>query len=155
MQILAGLNMSPVVRLKESWESIPEKYMEILKSLDELMSSKINFKTYRSELASITESHKTDDPPILPYLGIYLRDLTFMDDGNPDYIEGLLNFDKIRMIGATLAEIKRYQNQPNLVISPTDEDPLIYNFLVNLTIMDDESLFERSKSKTRRSLVFS
>ena len=39
------------------------------------------------------------DPPSIPYLGIYLSDLTFIDEGTPNFTEkGLLNFAKMRMV---------------------------------------------------------
>ena len=39
------------------------------------------------------------DPPSIPYLGIYLWDLTFIDEGTPNFTEkGLLNFAKMRMV---------------------------------------------------------
>jgi hypothetical protein len=34
-----------------------------------------------------------------PYLGMYLTDLSFIEEGTPDFIpDGLLNFSKMRMV---------------------------------------------------------
>ena len=39
------------------------------------------------------------DPPSVPYLGIYLSDLTFIDEGTPNRTEkNLINFAKMRMV---------------------------------------------------------
>ena len=44
------------------------------------------------------------DPPSIPYLGIYLSDLTFIEEGTPNFTEkGLLNFAKMRMVRIRLA----------------------------------------------------
>lgn len=48
-------------------------------------------------------------PPCIPYLGVHLSDLTFIEDGNPDTIRGLVNFTKRRFLFRVISEISRYQ----------------------------------------------
>lgn len=39
------------------------------------------------------------DPPSIPYVGMYLTDLSFIEEGTPNYSpDGLLNFSKMRMV---------------------------------------------------------
>ena len=65
------------------------------------MSAEMSYKNYRSNLKSIS-------PPCIPYignvgayraftdcLGVFLSDLTFIGDGNPDQIGKLINFTKV------------------------------------------------------------
>ena len=58
-------------------------------ALRELMSHKCRYKEYRADVC-----RQQAAPPFIPYLGIHLSDLTFLGDGNPDEVDGLLNFSK-------------------------------------------------------------
>ncbi len=55
---------------------MPEEYGDYLKALNNFMAMDNNYTTYRTKLATLT-------PPLVPYVGLLLRDLTFIDDGNP------------------------------------------------------------------------
>ena len=51
-----------------------------------------NYKRYRDRLSTIPT-------PAVPYIGVFLKDLTFICDGNPDYLRGgLINVHKRRQV---------------------------------------------------------
>lgn len=71
-------------------------YLQIqhtISKLQAVVSSDGRFRAMREAL------HRCD-PPCIPYLGIYLTDLSFIEEGTSDFTpDGLLNFSKMRMVG--------------------------------------------------------
>jgi hypothetical protein len=58
------------------------------------MNPEGNYKSYRSHLVNV-------QPPCMPYIGVFLSDLTFIEDGNPDTLNGrpdMINFEKYRYL---------------------------------------------------------
>jgi hypothetical protein len=49
--------------------------VRLFDELMELMSPNSNYTKFRNHL------HKEISPPCIPYLGVYLSDLTFLEDG--------------------------------------------------------------------------
>ena len=72
MGIIAALNGSTVRRLKKSWALVSAKRMQKFTELDALMSSASNYKGLRTTI-------QMTDEPLIPYMGMYLTDLTFVE----------------------------------------------------------------------------
>ena len=53
-------------------------------------------------------------PPAIPFLGVYLTDLTFIELGNPDYLpeSSFINFDKRRKVFQVIKDIQKFQVTP-------------------------------------------
>jgi len=124
MEILAGLNMWPVQRLKKIWAAVPSKYISKLKRLESLMENTMNYKSYRAQLYRSKIDLVIGMVPCIPYLGVYLRDLTFMEE-NADYLNAektIINFEKISQIGELILEIRQFQTCFYGPV-PRDQDP--------------------------------
>jgi len=104
MAILAGLSSAPIHRLKRTWAATNNKVKGAADGLRQLMDSSSNFARYRDALHSV-------NPPCVPFLGVYLTDLTFIEDGNTHLIKGtnLINFDKRSKVAAVIQEVQQYQ----------------------------------------------
>ncbi len=64
-----------------------------------------NYRNFRKYL-------KSCGPPRIPYIGVFLMDMTFINDGNPDFTHEIINFSKRRFFSRVLREIKLCQSQP-------------------------------------------
>ncbi|KAJ3450892.1 ras guanine nucleotide exchange factor i-related [Anaeramoeba flamelloides] len=104
ISIMSGINSSAVHRLKFTFEELAPKNTEIINNFKQLLSGEGSYKKYRKHLHQI-------EPPCVPYLGVYLTDITFIEDGNPDYVnENLINFSKRRLVYDVIEEIQKFQN---------------------------------------------
>ncbi|KAJ5079686.1 ras guanine nucleotide exchange factor i-related [Anaeramoeba ignava] len=131
--ILAGLNSSPIFRLKKSWEIVKQSHYDTYQSLQTEMSSTQSYKAYR-------ESLKQANPPCIPYLGIYLTDLTFIEDGSPDYLGNLINYSKRTQISKVILNIQQYQ-QKSYDLQYVHQ---IAQLLIKLKKYDETELYSRS-----------
>jgi len=103
--VVAALGSAPVRRLKNTKEKVPPECLSQLNKMENLMDTKGNHKKYREAL-------RTSPTPAVPYFGLYLKDLTFITDGNPDNLtNGLINLNKRRQIYLLLDEIHRFQKK--------------------------------------------
>ncbi|KAJ3173104.1 Rap guanine nucleotide exchange factor 6 [Geranomyces variabilis] len=90
--IMFGLSLSPVQRLKKTWEGISDNKKKVLADLEKFTDVSKNFKTYRDKLEAST-------PPLIPFLPIFIKDLTFLNDGNESRLaNNEINFEKLRLI---------------------------------------------------------
>ncbi|XP_063987673.1 rap guanine nucleotide exchange factor 2-like isoform X3 [Diachasmimorpha longicaudata] len=107
--IVSGLGHGAVSRLRASWEKLPSKYQRLFSDLQELMDPSRNMSKYRQLVAS-----EQTQPPIIPFYPVVKKDLTFIHLGNDSRVEGLVNFEKLRMIA------KEVRTLTNMCSSPYD-----------------------------------
>jgi hypothetical protein len=132
MAFIAGFNKAPVTRLKHTMKEVPAKSAKKLMELEKIMSAESSYKFYRAAIHTV-------NPPCIPYVGVYLLDLTYMEDGNPNKVDGLINFAKRRLIHKLIREVQQYQDQPfNLKI--VDEMVAMLNQSTTLPITQDTNV---------------
>ncbi|PCH40158.1 ras GEF [Wolfiporia cocos MD-104 SS10] len=104
--IVSGLATPPIRRLKRTWEQVNQRYMNSLRICESTIDTAKNFNNYRSTLARIT-------PPCVPFIGVYLTTLTFINDGAEDKLAGnMINFRKRQKAAEVIQDIKRWQSMP-------------------------------------------
>jgi len=129
--MVAGLSNSLITRLKKTWavrpavaawrhsivvsrhqcsrpglvrcwrcdgpQSLPKKTAAIWTDLENLCSPQINYRAYRAIEAEAK-------PPFIPFIGMHLRDMVFMNDGNPSELpNGLIKYGRLAPGGLTRA----------------------------------------------------
>ncbi|TKC42879.1 hypothetical protein EI555_011602, partial [Monodon monoceros] len=100
--IISGLNLASVARLRGTWEKLPSKYEKHLQDLQDLFDPSRNMAKYRNILSS-----QSMQPPIIPLFPVVKKDMTFLHEGNDSKVDGLVNFEKLRMIAKEIRQVVR------------------------------------------------
>ena len=113
MAIVCSLSQSTITRLKRTWEVVPTKTKTTLEHLKSVVSHDRNYAALRQRL----QNHV---PPCVPFVGLYLTDLTFVDAGNQstrqlpgaspnEESRSVINFDKHMKTAKIISELQRFQ----------------------------------------------
>ena len=119
--IVYGLLMAP----EKAKKDLSHAKAELLKKWEALTSPVNNYKALRKYVSDLA-------PPVIPFFGITIKDLTFIEDGNKDYLiesadenKRVINFYKRRKCADVILSIKQFQ-QVKYSESPR-VDPTLWN----------------------------
>ncbi|KIJ17756.1 hypothetical protein PAXINDRAFT_154335 [Paxillus involutus ATCC 200175] len=142
--ILAALDSSTISRLHQTWLGVPQKSKLRLEALRRLADHSRNYHEYRSKLRNTA-------PPAVPFLGLYLTDVTFCREGNPSYrdsllvpVKKLLNFNKYHKLARIVQDMQRFQVPYNLKKIPEVQEYLNVAFENSKHHGDLQDLYRRS-----------
>ncbi|KIJ64545.1 hypothetical protein HYDPIDRAFT_28484 [Hydnomerulius pinastri MD-312] len=142
--ILAALDSSTISRLHQTWLGVPQKNKIQLEALRRLADHGRNYHEYRSKLRNTA-------PPAVPFLGLYLTDVTFCREGNPSYRDSplatgkkLLNFNKYHKLARIVQDMQRFQVPYNLKKIPEVQEYLNVAFENSKHHGDLQDLYRRS-----------
>lgn len=137
--IVSGLGNASVLRLKNTRAGLPGRHQKQLAELGELCNMSGSFKNMR-------EAVLHGDPPKIPYLGVYLSDFVFIEDGNPNMVKNpaggpeLIFMAKRALFYKIVSTIQTWQLVPyNLVAVDALQD-----LLAAVKPLDDKALYAES-----------
>lgn len=119
MAIICSINSSVIIRLRKTWDLVSQKNKNRLEELSAMVDCTRNHSILRERL-------KHHVAPCIPYVGMYLTDLTFTHVGNPPTRElpgvepkrHVVNFDRCMKIAKTIGEVQRFQIPYRLAAVP-------------------------------------
>lgn len=109
--LVLGLSNMAVSRLSLTWDKLPSKSRKLYMQLEATIDPSKNHRAYRGVVSSM-------DSPLIPFMPLLLKDMTFIHEGNKTMVDGLVNFEKMHMLAQTLRTL-RYCRSRQLII----EDP--------------------------------
>uniref|UniRef100_A0A8C3UZS1 Rap guanine nucleotide exchange factor 3 n=1 Tax=Catharus ustulatus TaxID=91951 RepID=A0A8C3UZS1_CATUS len=86
--VMFGVSNTAVTRLAKTWERLPHKIRKLHSALERMLDPSWNHRVYRLAVAKLS-------PPIIPFIPLLLKDMTFIHEGNRTVTENLINFEKM------------------------------------------------------------
>jgi len=133
MAVVAGLNTASASRLKFTRLGAKNQ-LKVLEFLEAQLNATGSYHNLR-------ELIRNKNPPIIPYIGVYLGDLIFIGEGNPDELDGLINFHKQRLTYSVILQIQQYQYDG---YDQLEQRPDIMLYLTQLPQASEKELFDLS-----------
>ncbi|XP_042606030.1 rap guanine nucleotide exchange factor 3-like isoform X3 [Cyprinus carpio] len=144
--VMFGLSNSAVQRLNKTWERLPNKTKRIYCAYERLMDPSRNHRAYRLTVAKLS-------PPYIPFMPLLLKDMTFIHEGNKNYTDKLVNFEKMRMIARTLKTVRECRSQAYVPSSPQKgltERMFLDAQAIRLSTYSDQSLTLRNAGNIKQ-----
>lgn len=150
MAIFGSLSQNSIHRLKSTWNQVCSDRLDMLEMYATLLSPLKKFKHLKD---AIDQSQ----PPCIPYLGLFLADLTTVDATiDEDSADCLINVNKKRVFTRILKHIQTFQNY-SYKIQPV---PYLQHYFVQefaKTPLTDEQEFKLSlliePKKTKNGII--
>lgn len=102
--VVAALQSQPIFRLKKTWAALARKHVETFERLADVFSADNNHERLRKLMHDIRQ-------PVIPYLGLYMNDLVYIDTCHPSTggLETQARKDKMNNICRVLSDYQQSQ----------------------------------------------
>ena len=139
---MSALSNSAVHRLKHTFEGLSEDSQRQLEELRTETAVEGNRKNYRAAIAQV------QGQPCIPFIGVTLTDITFMDDANASFTRGLVNVSKFEKLHGMVSEVLSFQScEFDLTLNEQ-----LANYLMELPHNSEEELFKLSLLREPRGV---
>ncbi|ELK08433.1 Rap guanine nucleotide exchange factor 3, partial [Pteropus alecto] len=125
-------------------QRLPHKVRKLYSALERLLDPSWNHRVYRLALTKLS-------PPVIPFMPLLLKDMTFIHEGNHTLVENLINFEKMRMMARAVRMLHHCRSHSNVPLSPLrsrvshlHED----SQAVRISTCSEQSLSTRSPAST-------
>uniref|UniRef100_A0A8C8Z4D1 Rap guanine nucleotide exchange factor 3 n=1 Tax=Prolemur simus TaxID=1328070 RepID=A0A8C8Z4D1_PROSS len=92
-------------------QRLPHKVRKLYSALERLLDPSWNHRVYRLALAKLS-------PPVIPFMPLLLKDMTFIHEGNHTLVENLINFEKMRMMARAARMLHHCRGHSSVPLSP-------------------------------------
>uniref|UniRef100_A0A8C2EY32 Rap guanine nucleotide exchange factor (GEF) 4 n=1 Tax=Cyprinus carpio TaxID=7962 RepID=A0A8C2EY32_CYPCA len=130
--IIMGLGNPAVCRLSQTWEKLPSKFKKFYGEFENLMDPSRNHRAYRLTVAKL-------EPPIIPFMPLLIKDMTFTHEGNKTFTDRLVNFEKMVSLTCLIFLVcfpeNDYQEAPQAT-GKSHQD--VRSYVRHISVMDNQ-----------------
>lgn len=139
--IVMGLSNMAVSRLTLTWEKLPSKFRKLYTEFESLIDPTRNHRSYRVSVGKL-------QPPVVPFMPLLLKDMTFTHEGNKTCLDGLVNFEKMHMLAQTMRTI-RFCRSRHLVLEPPSpkSEGEVKSYISCLRVIDNQRILMSMSQK--------
>ncbi|KAG5678868.1 hypothetical protein PVAND_008499 [Polypedilum vanderplanki] len=140
--IIMGMSNSAVSRLTQTWDKLPSKFRKLFTEFEALIDPSRNHRAYRMSVGKL-------QPPVIPFMPLLLKDMTFAHEGNKTSVDGLVNFEKMHMMASTMRAV-RFCRSRHLVLdppSPKNNDSQIRSYISCFRVIDCQKTLNAMSKK--------
>ncbi|XP_072028678.1 rap guanine nucleotide exchange factor 4-like isoform X2 [Amphiura filiformis] len=140
--VVMGLSNIAVSRLTQTWEKLPSKFKRMYAEFEATMDPSRNHRVYRLRVTKMK-------PPMIPFMPLLCKDMTFTHEGNKTYFDGLVNFEKMHMIASTIRIVKLCRSEPFAMEPPAPVRNIseIRNYVRKLRVIDNQRVLMKHSHK--------
>jgi len=143
LQIVTAVHSASVERMLYTYDEVDKTILKYLDLLSTAVSFEHSYRNMRNLLA-------VSDGACVPYLGMYIQDLLFIEEANRDTtLEGMVNFQKHRMSSTSLVELNNFSTN-RFSLYPISE---VQEILLNLIVLDEDAIYEESLARETKDMV--
>ncbi|XP_027140535.1 rap guanine nucleotide exchange factor 4 isoform X1 [Larimichthys crocea] len=131
--IIMGMSNPAVSRLSQTWEKLPTKFKKFYAEFESMMDPSRNHRSYRLTVTKL-------EPPIIPFMPLLLKDMTFTHEGNKTFIDSMVNFEKMRIIANTIRQVRHCRSQPFNpdICQPNKNQAEVRGYVRKLCVIDNQ-----------------
>lgn len=129
----SSLQESSVFRLKKTFSALSQSKLGLIQQMKAVFDPSSNYKVFRC-------LYNSCQGPCIPFVGIFLSDVTFTEEGNKEFVNGLVNFQKRSLISDIISQALAHQSNP----FPFQPNESLIAFLQNQPEIDSNQLYSLS-----------
>ncbi|XP_030258285.1 rap guanine nucleotide exchange factor 4-like isoform X1 [Sparus aurata] len=131
--IIMGMSNPAVSRLSQTWEKLPTKFKKFYAEFESMMDPSRNHRSYRLTVTKL-------EPPIIPFMPLLLKDMTFTHEGNKTFIDSMVNFEKMRIIANTIRQVRHCRSTPFNpdICQPNKNQAEVRGYVRKLCVVDNQ-----------------